>query len=240
MPDKSDLSRIFLLLYLVGVVLLTSAFLLLVPDGRRTPAAWLDLAVLFAVFSLNFALSFLWRISGSSFHERIPSLGVLGLCDLLYSVLALGVLFLAASTLWPFRLQLVVQLGLLFLVAVVATLASRATVQVAEVAQQESATRAGLEDLKVLLAQCEVAASTLPEASGSVLQHLLKLKEDARFLSPCGEASARGFEAQIVAQLRQIHSQLRNVATPLPLSDLEARMEQCAALLALRKQVQSH
>jgi hypothetical protein len=240
MPSKSEVSRLFSLLYFVGVVLLAGSFFLLVPESRRTHAAWLDLAVIFAVFSLNFSLSFFWRISGSSFHERIPALGVLGLCDLLYTVLALGVLFYAASAGWPYRLQLVAQMCLIFTFAVAAAIAARGTVQVAEVAQQERATRAGLEELKALLAGCEAAASTLPEASGRVLQNLLKLKEDARYLSPSTQASARDFEAQMIAQLEEIQYQLRNTATPLPLFDLEARLEQCAAVMALRKQVQSH
>src|ERR1035438_2895401 len=56
MQSKSEISRIFVLLYFAGIALLVLAFLLLVSPGERTHSAWLDLIVVWIVFSINFPL----------------------------------------------------------------------------------------------------------------------------------------------------------------------------------------
>ena len=240
MLSKFEVSRLFVLLYFVGVVLLASAFFILVPDTQRTHTAWLDLAVVFVVFSINFPLLSLWKMGRSSFNERIPALGLVGLCDLFYSALALGVLIYSLHAVVPFRLQLVVQLFLMFAAVAVVATSFMATAHGAEVALEERATHNGLDELKAALARCEAEVGALPEGNGRALDSLHKLKDDARYLSPSREASALTYEKRLVAQLEEICQHLRSTGiSPTP-SDLDPRMEQCAALMALRKQVQSH
>jgi hypothetical protein len=68
-------------------------------------------------------------------------------------------------------------------------------------------------------------------------QLMLKLKEDARYLSPSRNPSAISYENQIVALVDDIRLRLEDVGAPLTQSPLDELFEQCAALMALRKQV---
>jgi len=240
MLSKHEVSRLFVLLYFVGVVLLASAFFILVPEAQRTSTAWLDLAVVIAVFSINFPLLSLGRMRRSSFNDRIPALGLLGLCDLIYSGLAIGFLICGPRAMVPFRLQLVVQLLLMFVAVAVVGTSLMATAHGGEVAEEEDAMRNGLDELKAALARCEAEIRALPPGNARILDLLHKLKEDARYLSPSREASARNCETDLVAQLKEICQQAGATEVPLVATNLDSWIEQCVELMELRKQVHSH
>jgi hypothetical protein len=81
MQTKSELSRLFILLHLVGIAVLVLAFFLLIPAGGRTHSAWLDLVVVCVVLSINFPPYAIVRLSLGDFNVKIPALGLLGICD---------------------------------------------------------------------------------------------------------------------------------------------------------------
>jgi hypothetical protein len=233
MQTKSEISRIFVLLYFVGIALLVLAFLLLVSPGERTHAAWLDLIVVWIVFSINFPVLSMGRMRVGSFSAKIPALGLLGLCDFFYSCLALALIFCGFSYGLPFRMQLVGQMGLLFLATTVVAIAWWSSAHAAEVAKEEHSTKSGLEDLKATLSRCESELSAKAPDRNRERQFVLTLKEDARYLSPSTNPSAVSYEKQMVALVDDIRLRLDDSLAP---SGLAEQFEQCAALMALRKQ----
>jgi len=236
MQTKSELSRLFILLHLVGIAVLVFAFFLLIPAGGRSHSAWLDLAVVCIVLSINFPPFAIVRFSLSSFNVKIPAIGLLIVCDTVYSLLALGLVFYGFSHFLPFRIQLVCQIGLLFAVATTVSVAGWASAHTAEVAKEEYQTKSGLAELKAALSQCEAEFRIKAPNRNRERQLLLKLIEDARYLSPSRDPSAVSYEQQMVAQVDQIRLRLDEIATPLAPSPLDEQFEQCAALMELRKQ----
>jgi len=236
MQTKSELSRLFILLHLVGLALLVLAFFLLIPPGARTHSAWLDLVVVCLVLSINFPPFALVRLGLGVFNVKIPALGLLGLCDIVYSCLALGLVYYGVFYFLPFRLQLVGQMGLLFAATTTVVMAWWSSAHAAEVTEEEHATRSGLEDLKAALSRCETELATKAPTRIRELQLLLTLKEDARYLSPSRESSAISYEQQMVALVDDIRLRLQDSASPLTSSPLVEEFERCAALMALRKQ----
>lgn len=232
MKTKAELSRLFVLLHLIGIGLLVLAFFLLIPAERRTHSAWLDLVVVCLVLSINFPPLAFVRLGLGAFNVKIPALGILEVCDIVYSLLALGLVWYGIVYLLPFRIQLVGQMALLFAATTVVGLAWWASVHAQEVAEEEYSTRSGLEDLKAALSRCESEFAVKAPSRNRERQLLIKLKDDARYLSPCRDASAISYERQIVALVDDIRLRLDDL-TSSPLDEL---LEQCAALLALRKQ----
>ena len=236
MQTKSEIYRVFVFLYFVGVALLLAAFFLLVPTEWRTHSAWLDLTIVFIVFSINFPLASIWRRRSGSFNAKIPALGLLGICDLLYSCFAIGLVWFGIQFLLSFRAQLIGQMSFLFLAAVVATIAWQSSAHAVEVAEEEQDTRSGLEALKAAIAHCEAALFTAVPVSEQLRRRILELKQDARFLSPSRDASALLYEQQMSSLVDDIRLQLGNGSTALKSTQLDEQFEQCAALMALRKQ----
>jgi hypothetical protein len=236
MQTKSEISRLFFLLHLVGIVLLVIAFFLLIPDGERTHTAWLDLAIACIVLSINFPPFAIVRLSLGDFNVKIPALGLLGICDAVYSSLAIGLAVYGFFYGLPFRFQLVGQMFLLFAMSTTVAIAWWSSAHAVEVAEEEHVTRSGLEDLKAALFQCESDLSTKAPHRNRELQLLLKLEEDAMYLSPTLDPSALSYERQMVALVDDIRLRLEDVASPLSPSPLQEQFEQCAALMALRKQ----
>jgi hypothetical protein len=232
MKTKAELSRLFILLHLVGIGLLVLAFFLLIPPGCRSDSAWLDLVVVCLVLSINFPPFALVQLGLGAFNVKIPALGILEVCDIVYSLLALGLVWYGVVYFLPFRIQLVGQLVLLFAATTVVGIAWWASAHAQEVAEEEHATRSGLDSLKEALSQCESEFAVKAPNRNRERQLLLKLKEDARYLSPSRDASAISYERQMVALVDDIRLRLEDL-TPSPLEEL---LEQCAALMALRKQ----
>jgi len=232
MKTKTELSRLFVLLHLLGIGLLVLAFFLLIPPGWRTHSVWLDLVVVCLVLSINFPPLALVRLSLGVFDLKIPALGLLEVCDIAYSLLALGLVYYGVVYFLPFRLQLVGQMALLFAATTVVGMAAWASAHAGEVAAEEHSTRSGLEALKAALSKCESEYAVKAPNRNRERQLLLKLKDDARYLSPSRDLSAISYEQQIVALVDDIRLRLED-STPSPLDEL---FEQCAALMALRKQ----
>jgi hypothetical protein len=236
MQTRQEIFRMFVLLYFVGIALLVLGFFLLISPEWRTHSAWLDLTILLIVYSINFPLLSIWHIGVASFSAKIPALGLLGLCDLFYSCMALGLMFWGVAHDLPFRLQLIGQMGLLFLAMTAAAIAWLSSAHAEDVNEEEQATQCGLEALKAAISQCETELSARAPNRNREHQLLLKLKEDTRYLSPSGDPSAISAERQMITLVDDIRLRLEDAVTPLTPSPLEDQFEQCAALMALRKQ----
>ena len=217
-------------------MLLVLAFFLLIPPGARTHSAWLDLVVVALVLSINFPPFAFVQLGLGVFNVKIPALGILELCDIAYSILALGLVYYGVRYFLPFRLQLVGQVALLFAASTGVAIAWWASAHAVEVAEEEHDARSGLEELKAALSRCETELSTKAPTRNRELQLLLTLKEDARYLSPSRDSSAVSYEQQMVALVDDIRLRLQDSASPLTSSPLVEEFERCAALMALRKQ----
>jgi hypothetical protein len=237
MQTKSEISRVFVVLYFVGIALLLVGFFLLVPPEWRTDAARLDLAIAFIVYSVNFPLVSIWWSKPASFNSRIPALGLLGLCDLFYSICAIGLGWYGIVYLLSFRLQLIGQLCLLFLALVVAAIAWMASAHAVEMTEEEKDLHRGLDRLRASIGQCESEIFTRTPIQEQLRQRILKLKEDARYLSPSSDISALSYEEQIATLVDNIRLKLSDRSTPSTSSSVDGQFEQCAALMALRNQV---
>ena len=188
-----------------------------------------------ALSSLSTSRLALWTGLGI-FNVKIPALGILW--SLRYCLHVAGIKAHYQGVVHiSFRFQLVGQMALLFAATTVVAIAWWASAHAAEVTEEEHATRSGLEELKAALSRCEAQLSTNAPSRNRERQLLLKLNEDARYLSPSRDPSAISYEQQMVALVDDIRLRLEETASPLTSSPLDEDLGRCAALMALRKQI---
>jgi len=235
MDNGKSVSQVFAVLYVVGIGLLVLGFMLLVPPGSRNDVAWLDFIVVCIIYSINFPVIATWRLRGRNFSQKIPGIAILLVADPIYVVLALGVAVCGLVYGLSFRLQLVLQLALIFGSVVVVAVGWMASVRVKEVADEEQSKLESLQRLKQSLVLCEVAMASLEPVWNRERMLVRKLKEDSRYLSPCAEAAVTSHEEEMIALLQDI-CLLVESNDPIRLkSDLHSQIEKCERLMAYRQ-----
>lgn len=230
---NSTSAKIFLVLYFVGLALICLGFILLVPESARGHVAWLDFYVVCAVYSANYLGVTAMRCSIAGLAVRIPRLAIYLWAAPLYSLAALCVIWRGVSLALPFRLQLMIQLALAFLVCIEAAVALTGTERIRNVTVQETEKAHGIQALKDAIAQCEVSLFS-PDAKYAALQpRFERFKEDARFLSPA--PAARSLEGDLIHAVDAIRaiagthdeSRIKQEVPPL--------LDRCEALMAQRR-----
>lgn len=214
---NAGVSRILLLvLYVLGLVLLLAGFLLLISPAHRTPVAWLDLAAIAVAYSIV-----CWGVpsvlaAGRGFHTRVPVLAILMAAMPLYCLAVAAFIYYGAVLPLGFRLQLVLHCVLLLLLLSAFALGLRGGEHIAQTDDAEASLRQGLNGLRAALEDCEAALRQSLCHDEALRQRILRLKEDARYLSPGNAPLQTEFEAGITGMVRQISQELRECHDDVP------------------------
>lgn len=223
-------------LYFVGLALLAFGFMTLVPVQYRASTAWLDFAVVCGIYTINFPLFALWRTGSGTFTERIPLLSVFLFADPIYCLLALGIIYRGFVYQTPFRFQLVGQLALFFVACVVATVGWYGSEHVHSVAVEEESLKSSLQGLKSAIAKCEVSLTGLDSEWERPRLRIVKIKEEARYLSPSSDPSLIGFEDELVSAVNEI-TRLTGTHNATDMnSQIPPLLDRCEAMMSLRRQ----
>lgn len=227
--------KLFAALYFVGLGLIGLGFALLVPASMRSHVAWLDLAVVIAVYSVNFLGIAAKKCSIAGFVLRIPRLGIFIVADPLYTLAALTTIYRGIVTAAPFNLQLMIQLALIFIMCLAAVAALAGAERIQNVTAQEARKTSGIEALKQAFARCEVSMSESRALSGELRSRLERLIEDARFLSPMQEASARLLEAKMIQVLNTLRDLSDSNDEERARNEAQSLLARCESLMELRR-----
>jgi|ERR1039457_3631531 hypothetical protein len=240
MPSRSSISNVFLALYLLGIALLLFGFLALIPDGYRNNTAWLDFFVVIIMYSVNFPIVATWRFRGENFSEKIPGVAILLWADPIYCLLALGIIYSGVIYRLAFRVQLFFQLSAVFGSLIVVAISWMASGRVRAVSGEEHHKRDTLQQLKDAISRCDARMATLGPMWHRERELCHKLREDARFLSPCVESTAISYEEEMVVHLDDICKLLDSDDPNRIKPDLDSQIAKCGTIMALRKQTLVH
>ena len=190
---------ISLLLFLFGEAIIIASFILF---GKNTPSNILILNII--ISSLVFGLFFFgysapWIDLKDKTQKQVGSLGVSWLFIWLYFFLAAGLLiagyFVPELT---FKVQLVFHCALLFLFLLGQYAASRSAAKVAEVYEQETKNRDGINDMKAAMRQLKNKMAELNGLPEWFTQRVDAFDEGVRFLSPTNSKEACELEKSFV------------------------------------------
>lgn len=227
--------KIFVPLYFVGLGLIGLGFALLVPAPIRNQVAWLDLAVVIAVYSVNFLGMAAKKCSIAGFVLRIPRLAIFIVADPLYTLAALTTIYCGFITAASFNLQLMIQLTLIFLMCMAAAAALAGSERIQYVTAQEAKKTSGIDELKQALARCEISMSASSAVSAELRSRFDRLIEDARFLSPLQAASARSLETKMIQALNALRDLSDSNDEERTRTEGQSLMARCESLMALRR-----
>ena len=227
--------KMFVLLYFLGLGLIGLGFVLLVPAPVRSHVAWLDLAVVYAIYSVNFLGMAAKKCSIAGFVLRIPRLAIFVVADPLYTLAALSTIYFGIVTGSPFKQQLMIQLSLIFIMCLAAAAALAGSERIQYVTAQEAKKTNGIEELKQAFARCEASMSTSTALSVELRSRFERLIEDARFLSPLQAVSARSLETEMIQILNTLRGLSDSNDEERARNEAQSLMARCESLMALRR-----
>lgn len=222
---------------LLGVALILFSFFYLIEPAIRTRLAWLDLAVVIAVFLVNSGNGLLLAWRREEFRQQVAAVGVLWLMDFLYSAMALGLLFIGLAAALPFKFQVVGQMTALFLFVVVTGWAVTAKRTAAEVQEREGDRLSLVLEIRREFERLAVAFDRLGPAWAAERARLNRSREDARYLASVENEEARRLEMELQNLLAGLSRALAGPPRPDALlrADLEAAFDQLEDTIRLRK-----
>lgn len=186
-----------LFLTLIGVLLIVLGFYLLVDIRPWPDIIKLDLGVAILVFLVNMTNI---RVIGqpvSSFQKSIPSLGILWVADIAYSIGALAWIYVVHTQKLRLEWAVMGQLVLLFLLALWVVLSIHANSHANQVQANEAKFLNSMDQLRLYFERQSYLADVLQEKHPELYKRYQKVHEDLRYLVPTSAQDAKNLEEEI-------------------------------------------
>lgn len=166
--------------------------------GESTPdnVFILNLLVSVAAYSLFFGNLFLVKPVSKDNDSKVGSWGAKWITVTLYPILAIAALLLLKQC--SFALQLMVQLGLVFLVVLSFLGVFSITSKVQSVAQEQKVVIEGVQTMKRAMSSIQDALIDSPDVPGNYRQKISEIEQALRFISPSDSVEARELESKFV------------------------------------------
>lgn len=172
-------------------------------------------------------------------QRQVGSMGIRWFITGLYVILALAVMIVGN---WKvnlsFTVQLMLHIGLLFLLLLGFVAMFHASDKVVEIHSQESSHRQGVNDMKRAMMQLKDTAIDCPQLMAIYGDRINNLEEGLRYLSPSNNPEASALEAQFVEVINDI-----NIAAPqfsMNQEKIEAALRRAERIYQNRKGVYSN
>lgn len=229
--DRKHLDIFKLVLFIAGILLIGVIFLIVnlpLSDGisNTKKFVWINIVIMYVVLFLPFLLN---RITCVNLDRKIaPAMGV-GLCILLFELVAATVNILVLASILGILISIAVELVVAFLAGIVLYVGYFSGSHIEKVQRIENGQLSKLKELKASYESLELHMNALPDdfAKQKALTH--KICEDARYLSPANSAEAESIEDSLIKQARLL---LDKEMTP---SEIDSRLHDIAVLIDKRK-----
>jgi hypothetical protein len=197
------------LLVILGVALIVTGFLLLVPLPW-SPTVWLNLVVLNLVFLVNLAFLRVAVRGVGGFEQHVATLGFSWATRGIYTLLALG----AMVTVWrlhlDFNVAALAQLTLVFGLVVRAVLMGVIRDNQTSVFASEEPARQSLDELRSLAGALQGPVGQLGATFTDAQKAFAAVQDDLRYLSAIDSAEARQLEGDLQAALAGLQATVRD------------------------------
>lgn len=188
----------------IGVLLILFGFFYLFEPEDRTKLSWLNLSVVIIVFLVNAGNGLLLTWKSEEFHQKIGVVGVLWFMDIIYSVIALGVLIVGLAVALPFKLQVVGQLTALFLLFVGTGWAITVKRNTEETQACESDCLFIISQIRREFEKLNISLERLGPTWSVEQARLSYSREETRYLAPVISDEARKLEIELQAMLARL------------------------------------
>lgn len=203
---KTHNNTLFYIMGFVGELLIFIGFYFILTPEHRTKISWLNWAVISIIFALNYFGSRVMFTTKDKFEERIPALGPFGVICIVYSLIALFVMYLFQLYHLTFKIQLLVHLILLFLVGISIIIIKNSVLFVKQHQENESSLSSRILKIREELNLMCTNMDKNPKED-SVQKKLCKLRDSFRYLTPVEKAEAYELENQILGLIHKLQTE---------------------------------
>lgn len=227
------------LLAIAGEALIVAGFLIFFLNLLSTGILVLDIIVTSIIYWLFF-IDLLKPVNSPDdpSQKRIANLGVRWFFVILYDVLAVGAMITFACLFIPFKIQLVVQLGLLLLVLFGLLLASRSAARAQSVWADGQNRQVGRENMREAMQELKNAADMSENVPQPVKDEIALLCEEIRYIAPANTQQALELEDQFVDAVRQVQFALYDYNMNQEM--ISTQLSNCKRFIQQRKSIYSN
>lgn len=196
MESKKNNTLFYVLGFLGEVIIFVGYYFILNPSGR-TNVSWLNWAVISCIFALNYFGVSVMFTTKEKFSERIPGLGLIDYICIIYSIIALLVMYKGHASQLAFRYQLFIHIVLLFFVGVGFMIVMNSIEFVRKHNYYERSLQSKIETIRFELGQICSVLQHKPVPSAFLIR-IQQLQEKFRHTSPVEKPEAYALESSII------------------------------------------
>lgn len=235
---KDYIKKFGLVLLLIGLAVIFSGFLLLLPEQKRNNIFWLDLFVTCLVFAMNFQMQFDLINIRPNPDSRIGRLGIRITYIYIYTFLAISLIVSGFFIPINFNLQLLLQIVFAFILVLGYFFSYISAYQIFKVQTEHEAQQKRKNDIVEAANQFERFILESNSGFGHERLRIGEIKEHARYLAPSNDEMANAIETEIANTIRQAYLIARTGKDSS--QDILLLLNKCDELLNIRKQSYSH
>ena len=168
-----------------------------------------------------------------SAHKEVGMMGIHYTFTTIYCIIAVLIMLLGAYNHWSFKIQLMCQLALVFILLIgrVATLSSGKKVE--EIHHKELSLKQGKKQLADTMALFMEDVACCKELDKSIVNRINEINDNIRFISPSNDPIAQNIEQRFCQCIESISVMLRNTSINAP--QIEEEVEKLERLFLQRK-----
>lgn len=213
MTKQGSAKGLYPFVILAGELLIVLGFYFITETTGRGPVAWLNLAVCMLMFFLDASPPLLFARSATEFSTRAPSIGILWLLRIFYTLASISAIFAGWHLAMAFRFQLLAQLAILLVGCVFVLAAMFATEHTGHVESEEGGLLANINALREGMTLLAMQISRLPTLS-ALAKQANRCSDDVRYMTPSKNACAWQLETQVLEKIRETEAFLTNHSSP--------------------------
>ena len=201
---------LFWLLLPIGEAIIVTCFLLF--SKLPTNITVLNICVSSVVYLMMFiGIKPGWIDLNDKSQKQVGGLGISWTAFTLYSIAAVAVMLLAnLSFRWGFSLQLIIQIILVFFLAISLFWQGLANNKVEEVYNQETALKAGVAEIKKAIKSLKDNISITPGLPQDFVKKIDEINEEITYLRPSNNDDAASAEESILNHIHEIEIMINN------------------------------
>lgn len=206
--------QLFSLLYIAGLGIIWSAFLLLRPAEAKTDIVCLNAAVVSLIYSSAWLkYNFLFPSRGDA-GDHLAGSGIYWYAQGSYTCFSILVMLAGLWWAWNFKTQLLLQIVSLFIFLIYIACSVFTVERVSRCTRKDHETMAPLQEMRRLIASISASATMLPESDADSRRIISELAEELEYVSGVENPEAAALDEKIIRRLGYLKALISPMTAP--------------------------
>ena len=227
---------LFLVLFIAGLILIYGSFCLFMGSSSRTPTAWLNLSVIYALYLIQFGRFGVLFTGVATFEKALAGIGISWFAYGNYVFWSLLIMIAGHFAGISFKVQLILQLTILLITMFWLAASLFSMEHVSRCEQASRGTLSQLEAIRRRYQRLTMAAAELQVDYSDQVKMLTQLQDDATYFSGIITGEAAKLDARILELQDELQQQIETRRSP---DETDGTLRKLASMMKLRKSCRS-